>query len=131
MRDEGKSPGLDPGAGQKTEGHAARRRFAGVLCAALAVALVCLFVTMPPLWQGDYPRAGGLPYFSGTEDRVGLNTAPAAELALLPGIGEKRALAIVAYREENGPFSCVGELARVKGISERIVDGLQAYACLS
>ena len=42
-----------------------------------------------------------------------VNTAPAAELETLPGIGEKKALAIVEYREANGPFRAVEELERV------------------
>ena len=57
--------------------------------------------------------------------------APAAELETLPGIGEKKALAIVEYREANGPFRAVEELERVKGISERTVDGMRAYVRVS
>lgn len=48
-----------------------------------------------------------------------------------PGIGEKKALAIVEYREANGPFRAVEELERVKGISERTVDGMRAYVRVS
>ncbi|KUE74975.1 competence protein ComEA [Ruthenibacterium lactatiformans] len=60
-----------------------------------------------------------------------VNTAPAAELETLPGIGEKKALTIVEYREANGPFRAVEELERVKGISERTVDGMRAYVRVS
>ena len=53
------------------------------------------------------------------------------ELETLPGIGEKKALTIVEYREANGPFRAVEELERVKGISERTVDGMRAYVRVS
>ena len=50
---------------------------------------------------------------------VDINTADAAMLsAELVGIGEKKAEAIIAYREANGPFKSAGELANVKGIGE-------------
>ena len=48
-----------------------------------------------------------------------LNTAPAEDLTRLPGIGEKRAEDIVAWREEHGPFQKVEELLRVPGIGEK------------
>ena len=38
------------------------------------------------------------------EGTVNINTATAAELETLPGIGEKRAADIVADRAANGPF---------------------------
>ena len=44
---------------------------------------------------------------------IDLNTASAADLTRLPGIGEKRAQAIVDYRESSGPFQSVGILAQV------------------
>ena len=45
-----------------------------------------------------------------------LNSATAAQLDALPGIGPARARAIVAYREANGRFASVDGLARVPGI---------------
>lgn len=45
-----------------------------------------------------------------------LNTAPERHLLLLPGIGPVRARAIVEERERCGPFGCVSDLGRVKGI---------------
>ena len=39
------------------------------------------------------------------------------ELDQLPGIGEVLAGRIVAYREENGPFTAVEELLEVSGIA--------------
>ena len=51
---------------------------------------------------------------------VNLNTADAAEMAdTLKGVGLKKAEAIVAYREQHGPFKSVQDLANVKGIGEK------------
>ncbi|MCG3144503.1 MAG: hypothetical protein HONDAALG_01933 [Gammaproteobacteria bacterium] len=51
---------------------------------------------------------------------VDINTADAATLAKeLNGVGEAKAQAIVAYREQHGPFQSVEELAMVDGIGEK------------
>ncbi|NKY19260.1 ComEA family DNA-binding protein [Tsukamurella spumae] len=47
---------------------------------------------------------------------VNINTAGAAELDKLPGVGAATAAAIVAYRDRNGPFRSVDDLAKVSGI---------------
>lgn len=59
---------------------------------------------------------------------IDINTASAEDLQRLPGIGEKRAQAIVAYREEHGLFQSVDELDNVDGIGEGILSGLRDYA---
>jgi competence ComEA-like helix-hairpin-helix protein len=48
---------------------------------------------------------------------LNLNSASAAELDALPGIGPAKARAIVRYREEHGPFTAVEALAGVPGLS--------------
>ena len=60
-------------------------------------------------------------------ERINVNTAPAEDLDRLPGIGEVRAAAIVAWREAYGPFETVEELLEVDGIGEGILDGLRDY----
>ena len=50
---------------------------------------------------------------------VNLNTASAADLDKLPGIGPKTAALIVEYRQKNGGFKKVEELMNVKGIGEK------------
>lgn len=59
--------------------------------------------------------------------RVNINTATAAELEVLPGIGEKRAADIVADRTANGPFRIPEDLDRVEGIGPGTLEGLMDY----
>lgn len=52
-----------------------------------------------------------------------LNSATADQLALaLNGVGESKADAIVAYRDQNGPFATVDDLTKVKGIGPALLD---------
>ena len=54
---------------------------------------------------------------------VNINTADAAALAkALNGIGPAKAKAIVTYREKNGPFKSVDQLAMVEGITQKLID---------
>lgn len=54
---------------------------------------------------------------------VNINSASASEIAAaLNGVGEKRAEAIVAYREANGPFKSLDDLQQVKGIGEKVLE---------
>lgn len=54
---------------------------------------------------------------------VNINTADAATLAAeLSGIGPVLAQEIVRDREQNGRYATADDLARVKGIGQRIVD---------
>jgi competence protein ComEA len=55
---------------------------------------------------------------------VNLNTADAAELETLPGLGPERASRIVEWREQNGRFSSVDDLLNVTGIGAKTVSGL-------
>ena len=45
-----------------------------------------------------------------------LNQASAGELELLPGVGPATAAAIVAHRQQHGPFTSVDQLQNVRGI---------------
>ena len=53
---------------------------------------------------------------------ININSADAATLASLDGIGASKAEAIVAYRDANGPFQTPEELSKVKGIGARTVE---------
>jgi competence protein ComEA len=50
---------------------------------------------------------------------VNLNSATAAQIASLPGIGPKTADLIVQYRQKNGPFKKIEEIMNVRGVGEK------------
>ena len=55
--------------------------------------------------------------------QVDINSADAKALAeAMSGIGLVKAEAIVAYREANGPFKRVEDLAKVKGIGAKTIE---------
>ncbi|CAD0260237.1 ComEA family DNA-binding protein [Pseudomonas veronii] len=55
--------------------------------------------------------------------KVDLNAADAETLRRdLFGIGAAKAMAIIAYRESNGPFTAVDELLEVKGIGKALLE---------
>ena len=57
--------------------------------------------------------------------KVNINTATAAELDTLPGIGPVKAQSIIAYREANGSFSSIEDLILVDGIGEKTMAELR------
>ncbi len=59
---------------------------------------------------------------AGFAREVDINSSDAETIAAsLKGIGMKKARAIVAYRESNGPFTSVEELVQVRGIGAKTV----------
>ncbi len=58
-------------------------------------------------------------------EAVSINDADAKMLAKLPGIGKKKAQAIVNYRDENGSFTSLEDLAKVKGIGKKVMGKLE------
>ncbi|MBI4935749.1 MAG: helix-hairpin-helix domain-containing protein [Actinobacteria bacterium] len=56
---------------------------------------------------------------------VNLNRAEADELDQLPGVGPATAAAIIAHREQHGPFASVDDLADVRGIGPAKLEALR------
>jgi competence protein ComEA len=83
-----------------------------------------------PLYDG---RKISVPFGSDAEmaantegdGRVNINTASAADLEKLPGIGPAKAAAIISYRGKNGPFNSVDQLCEVGGIGLKTVEALK------
>ena len=59
---------------------------------------------------------------------VNLNSASAAELEELPGVGEVLAARIIAWREENGPFARIDQVMAVSGIGTATYERIRPYA---
>ena len=57
--------------------------------------------------------------------RMDVNTATVAELDLLPGVGPRKAAAIMAYRKEHGAFHTLADLANVQGVSLALAESLR------
>ena len=57
---------------------------------------------------------------SSRDGRVDINTADASALMSLPGIGQSKADAIIAYRNEHGAFKAPEELMNISGIKEGV-----------
>jgi competence protein ComEA len=113
------------------------------------LALLLLLGTAHDLWLAHHPRMlpevaaraqpGGLtqqppagPSATGTGEpaasparALDLNTATAAELDRLPGIGPVLAARIVEHRRRNGPFRSADELLTVPGIGPRLLERLR------
>lgn len=77
------------------------------LTAAIVTAAPAVDASTPTL----VPRSRASP-----DEPVYVNTATIEDLRRLPGVGEKRALAILALRQRMGRFQRVEDLLRVKGV---------------
>ena len=56
-----------------------------------------------------------------SEQVVHLNKSTVDDLMTLKGIGQKKAEAIVTYRQEIGAFKSIEDLAKVKGIGAKVL----------
>jgi competence protein ComEA len=77
-------------------------------------------VVGPGSGSGSGPASG-----SASAGPVDLNRATAEELDTLPGIGPATAAAIIAHRDQHGPFASVDELADVRGIGPSKLEALR------
>ena len=57
--------------------------------------------------------------------QINLNQANAQQLQELPGVGAKKAEAIIAYREEYGFFKQIDDLKKITGIGEKTFESLK------
>lgn len=103
-----------------------------IVCAATII-WVAVYSNAPLLGTAGSPTANSseaaFAVVAGT-DMVNINSAPAEELMVLPGIGETRAQEIVRYRTQHGPFETPEQLLEIKGIGPQVLEGLKPYIIL-
>ncbi len=104
--------------------HPARRLAVRGLAAICAVTLALAAAAGAQAAKPEAPA----PSISGV---VNLNTATPEELQLLPGVGEVRAVAIIAKRKERGGFQEVDELLEVRGIGQAMLKRMRPHVTLS
>src|SRR5579875_2854375 len=83
-----------------------------------------VLASAPAGGTGDGTSASQIPRVarglgSPTPMRIDVNTADAATLETLPGVGPKRAAEIIAYRTAHGPFVNLQSLGQVRGIGPK------------
>jgi competence protein ComEA len=96
-----------------------KRFVASSLLAVLAFAMSAGVASAAPAQKAKVPAA-----------KVDINSATAAQLTELPGVGEKTAARIVEHRQKQGPFKSTQELMNVKGIGEKNLQKLTPYLTL-
>ena len=62
---------------------------------------------------------------------INLNTATAAQLEELPGVGPATAKAILDFRAKSGPIRRVEDLLSVHGISQKKLQKLRPYVAIA
>lgn len=68
--------------------------------------------------------------YVGTNFKININTACAAELMNIKGIGEKKAQKIIDYRNENGPYLSTDDLLKISGIGIKTLDSIRDMICV-
>jgi DNA uptake protein ComE-like DNA-binding protein len=106
-----------------------------VILALLIAVLIYLGIRLllNPIYVSN-PQPATPPRASELEDRIDPNTADAQALSTLPQMGEKRAKALIDYREQflamhpgQPAFSQPQDLLRVKGIGVSMLEELQPF----
>lgn len=102
---------------------------AGLSLLALVAVVVMAFCWYPPL--AGTAQVSGAPFaVLRADDKVNVNEDGLLQLSLLPGIGEKKAQAIIDYREQHGAFKAAEELQNVSGIGPKIMEDLINLICV-
>lgn len=98
----------------------------------LAAAVACALAAMAAWYVAAGGLAGRLVHHDAPPSldagfTVNVNTAPAVELAQLPGLGPATAERIVEHRRAHGPFTSLEALLDVPGIGPATLDGMRPH----
>jgi len=106
---------------------------------ALWALLICFWLALAVRWTfnrvylSDAPDAAA-PRSAELADRIDPNVCDWQTLAAIPTLGEKRAQAIVAYREKSiaaghGPivFHAISDLTHVKGVGPSTIENIEPF----
>jgi competence ComEA-like helix-hairpin-helix protein len=97
-----------------------------MLWAAVILGCVWYFVTDRGFRPIDIDEANS----QSSQFVVEVNSASEHEFACLPGIGEKMAQSIIAFREEHGPFESIDSMTEVPRLSPRLLDKVRSFLYL-
>ncbi len=100
-----------------------------IKCSAIALASLLTLTSVSSLAQSDAAQkvnANKASEISNQAAVVHLNNSTVAQLVTLKGIGQKKAQAIIAYREQVGAFKSVADLTQVKGIGDKVLNDNKA-----
>ena len=86
------------------------------------MALLTLLIINPAFAEVDKKEATKSNEAVASMEKINLNQADAKTLTTLKGIGKDRAVKIIEYREQNGPFLAIEDIMKVKGIGKKIFE---------
>jgi competence protein ComEA len=86
------------------------------------MALMTLLIVNPAFAEGNKEETAKSNETVASMQKININQADAKTLTTLKGIGKDRAVKIIEYREQNGPFQKVEDIMKVKGIGKKIFE---------
>lgn len=86
-----------------------------------------MMIYVPARGETNVPSAAASSIQANDSNKVYINTASEQEILQLPGIGKTKAQAIIAYRQEHGPFQRVEDLLNVTGIGEKTLEKIKEH----
>ena len=77
-----------------------------------------------------FPKEGEAAAYEKQAGLVNINSADVKALSQLPGIGESKALSIIEYRENSGPFNSPEDIKNVPGIGDALYEKIKDLICV-